>query len=148
MTSEANIQKQVWLEVGKRSKIFRINTGRAWVSGGKPASRTPDGNVIVPFGRPVALGFAYPNGNPVNGTPDLVGWTPLVITPEMVGHTVAVFTAIETKNSKGGRVSPDQQKYIDLLSKDGGIAGVANSIESVRAVFVRYLAKFEYNING
>ena len=44
----------------------------------------------------------------------------------MVGQKVAIFTAIEVKKPKG-RVSPEQKQFIEKLTNDGGLAGVARS---------------------
>ena len=126
MTSEATIQRRVWLALGARCRLFRVNTGRAWVGSG-PGKRMPDSSVVVPFGRPVTLGFGMPNGDPVNGTPDLCGWTPVVITADMVGRTVPVFTGIEVKESGGGKKRDAQINFVQQVHAAGGIAGFASS---------------------
>lgn len=64
----------------------------------------------------------------IKGSSDLIGWTTVEITPEMVGQKVAVFTAIEAKTGKT-KISPEQQKFIDVVIESGGIAGVAKSVE-------------------
>lgn len=61
------------------------------------------------------------------GAADTLGWTEVVITPEMVGKTVAVFTSCEYKASKGGRLSPEQATWRDLILGVGGFAGVARN---------------------
>lgn len=124
--------------MGRTSTLFRCNTGTAWVGGGKPSRRT-DGSVLIPAARPVALGLSFPDGKPVNGTHDLLGWTTIEITPEMVGKSFAVFTSIEAKNSDGGRRSPDQIKFMNILMKAGGISGFASSPEEAEAVLQQWL---------
>lgn len=62
------------------------------------------------------------------GSPDLVGWKTVEITPDMVGQQVAVFCGIEIKTPTG-TLRDDQAHWLDRLSKAGGIAGVARSIE-------------------
>jgi hypothetical protein len=57
------------------------------------------------------------------GTSDFIGWTVQTITADMVGQSVAIFTAIEVKSSDG-KPTADQQKFIDLVKKNGGIAKV------------------------
>lgn len=126
MSSESSVQRMIWLAVGARSVMFRLNTGKAWVGNGPPR-RNPDGSATLFGARPVALGFSLPNGDPVVGASDLIGWTPVKITAEMVGSTVAVMTAIEAKRSDGGKASSDQQNFIARLRAAGGIAGVANT---------------------
>ena len=45
----------------------------------------------------------------------------------MVGRKVAVFTAIETKESGGGRKRDAQIDFGAMVARDGGIAGFAAS---------------------
>lgn len=134
MAAESTVQRQIWLALGAACRLFRVNTGKAWLSGAGPAKRLQDGSVVVPAARPVALGFGLPNGDPLVGASDLCGWTPVVITPEMVGKTVPVFTAIETKRSKGGKASDAQINFVQQVTAAGGIAGVANSPEAARDI--------------
>lgn len=119
--------REVWLALGPVARLFRVNTGRAWVSGAGPAKVLQDGSALVPSARPVALGLSYPNGDPVVGTPDLIGWTPVTITPEMVGRTLPVWTGVETKASSGGRRREGQINFVQQVQKAGGIAGFASS---------------------
>jgi hypothetical protein len=122
---ESNVLRATWLAVAALGcTLFRVNTGKGYVGKGV---RQPDGNVLVIGGRPVALGFGMPNGDPLVGTSDLIGWTTVEITPEMVGHHVAVFTAIETKESGGGNKREEQINFVDRVRAAGGIAGFANS---------------------
>lgn len=140
MTAESNVQRLVWVAVAATTILFRVNTGRAWLSGMGPAGvrKLNDGSVHIQAARPIAMGFSRTNGDPVKGTSDLNGWTSLIVTPAMVGCRVAVYTAIETKRTKGGRTSDDQQNFIDQVVKAGGIAGVANSAESAREIVSDY----------
>lgn len=140
MASESNVQRLVWVAVAATTILFRVNTGRAWLSGMGPAGvrKLTDGSVHIQAARPIAMGFSRTNGEPVKGTADLNGWTSVVITPAMVGCRVAVYTAIETKKSTGGRTSDDQANFIEQVQKAGGIAGVANSPEAARAIVAGY----------
>lgn len=142
--NESTIQRAVWLGVGGNgiTTLFRLNTGQGWVSGAGPAQRLTDGSVLIPAARPIALGFGMPNGKPVVGACDLPGWTEVTITPEMVGHKVAVFTSIETKRSKGGRVSPEQANWMQRVQAAGGIAGVANSVDAAKDIVTGWLDRF------
>lgn len=63
------------------------------------------------------------------GSSDLIGFYEYTVRPEDVGRKIAVFTAIETKRSKGGRVSDDQWAFIGRVQLAGGIAGPAKSAE-------------------
>lgn len=73
---------------------------------------------------------------------DLVGWTPLLITQADVGRTVAIFTNCECKSiDTGWRGKPRnkrehaQKAFIDLVIKNGGIAGfTASELDLYRMV--------------
>ncbi len=142
MSSEATIQRQIWLALGQVSRLFRLNTGKGWVSGAGPAQRLKDGSVLVPAGRPIALGLAMPSGDPVVGASDLIGFTPVTVTASMVGQTLPVFTAIETKRTKGGRASEAQLNFVSQVVRAGGIAGIANSTESAMSIIDSWHSRF------
>ena len=143
MASEGTVQRTIWLGLGAISRLFRINTGRAWLSNLGPAGvqKLSDGSVLIKSARSIAIGFAAPSGDPVEGVSDLNGWTTVEITPEMVGHKVAVYTAIETKATKGGRKREGQINFCDQLDAAGGIAGFANSAEAAKAIVDNWLIK-------
>lgn len=141
MISEGVNQRKIWLGLGAVSRLFRVNTGRAWLSGAGPARRLADGSVVVPAARPVALGFASTDGKPVKGTSDLCGWTKVKITQEMVGLDVAVFTAIETKKSKNGKASTEQLNFVDQVISSGGIAGVASSPKEALSIIDQWYSR-------
>lgn len=129
---EGNVLRVCWLAVASLgTTLFRVNTGKAWL--GK-AVRQPDGNVLVIGGRPVAIGLGMPNGDPLVGTSDLLGWTTVEITPEMVGKRVAIFTALECKESGGGHQRDEQINFIERVRAAGGIAGFANSPAVAQAI--------------
>lgn len=141
---ESNVQRHVWAALSAfvrqavlRVTLWRVNTGTAWVGSGKPV-RNQDGSVTLAGARPITLGFGMVNGKPVVGTSDLCGLTSVVVTPQMVGTTVAVFTAIETKESGGGRTSGDQLHFIDFVRKAGGIAGVAYTPAVAQSIVADY----------
>ncbi len=140
MALEGSNQRAIWLALGKISRLFRLNTGKGWVSNMGPSGvrRLEDGSVHIVAARPIPLGFGMPNGDPVVGACDLPGWTEVTITPDMVGCKVAVFTSIETKRTKGGRTSEDQKKWLLNVQCAGGIAGVANSPEAAVEIVKSY----------
>lgn len=126
---ESPTQRNIWIASAALAGVilFRVNTGRAWVGAG-PGRRQPDGTVVIPGGRPIALGFGLINGEPAVGVGDLIGWRSVLITPDMVGCRVAVFTSLEAKRADGkGRVSDDQRRWRDVVLAAGGIAGIASS---------------------
>lgn len=100
---ETNIVNRLRSEASERGdRLFRNNRGKF---------RTMDGL------RTVEAGLS------AKGSSDLIGWTRVKITPEMVGSVIAVFTATEVKTSKG-KVSKEQQDFIDAVNAAGGIANV------------------------
>lgn len=145
---ENSVLRGAWLAVaqlacsfrsGVRIALFRVNTGKAWVSGGGKPHRLQDGSVIVPNGRPVALGFGMPNGDPLIGTADLNGWVSVIVTPAMVGQRIAIFAAIETKESGGGHKRDGQINYVQQVQEAGGIAGFANTPDVAQSIVRDYL---------
>lgn len=138
---ESTEQRLIWAEVGLDCTLYRVNTGRAYVSGMGPngVSKLSDNSILMKAARPIPMGFTNPRGEVVSGVSDLNGWTSITITPEMVGQTIAVYTAIETKRSAGGRTSEDQVKWIEKIRAAGGIAFVANSGHTARAMLSKWL---------
>jgi hypothetical protein len=137
---EGSVQRRVWLALGRICALFRLNTGQAWVSGGGPVQRLADGSVLVPAARPVALGLGKPDGKPLVGAADLIGWTSMTITPDMVGCRVAVFTALEVKETAGGRKRDEQRNFIDQVRLAGGIASFVSSPEEAEHVVCGFRA--------
>ena len=144
---ESSVQKLIWQAIGGNGKtiLFRLNTGMGWLSGLGPKGvhNLKDGSIHIEAPRPIPLGFGLANGKPVVGACDLPGWTRVTITPEMVGHTVAVFTSIETKRTKNGKPSDDQLNWLKQVKAAGGIAGIANSVESAQAIFIEWFGRFK-----
>lgn len=129
--SEGSVQRKAWLGLGRLCRLFRLNTGKAWISalGPKGVHRLKDGSILIEAPRPIAMGFGLTNGEPVTGASDLQGWTTITITPEMVGSDVAVYTSFEVKKEKGGTASTNQKNWIKQVQNGGGIAGVIRSTE-------------------
>jgi hypothetical protein len=104
---ETNLQAEVDRALSVAGvRVFRNNVGQA---------KTQDGRFIK-----------YGVGG--NGGSDLIGWTSVTITADMVNTVVGVFTAIEVKTPTG-RVSPEQQHFVDTVNASGGRAGIARSPE-------------------
>ena len=144
MAAESTVQRNVWLALARRAlarvTLFRANSGKAWLSGGGKVEVDARGTAHVPFARPVALGLALTSGDTVPGLSDLAGWTAVVITPEMVGRRIPVFTAIETKESGGGRRRENQINFVQQVQKAGGIAGFAASEQQANEIIEAWLS--------
>lgn len=143
VASENTTQRQIWLALGAMCRLFRVNTGKAWMSnlGPKGVKQLGDGSVLILAARPIALGFGLPNGDPLVGASDLDGWTTVIVSQEMVGRPIAVKTAIETKRTNGGRATEGQINYTEQVKKAGGIAGIANSPEAAKQIILDWLAQ-------
>jgi hypothetical protein len=87
-------------------------------------------------GRLVRYGVANPGGS------DLIGWKVVTVTPDMVGRKVAIFTAIEVKGERG-KPTEAQAKFLACVALDGGLAGVARSLEEAQAVIDSAGKKYE-----
>lgn len=106
---EKIVLNSVWSLLDKfKFKLWRNNSGAIRV-----------GNRFIKYG------VASPGGS------DLIGFKSVIVTQEMVGSKVAIFTAIECKNSKGGRLSPEQERFINLVKDSGGIAEVISNVDEV-----------------
>jgi len=109
--SEQRIQQEIRLACSTGdTRLFRNNTG----------------TLRDQHGRPVSFGLA-------KGSSDLIGWHAVTVTPDMVGQQVAVFLSIEVKTATG-RLSSEQQQWLDAVQAAGGIAGVARSVEDAQAL--------------
>lgn len=108
---ESALQQEIRLALGRRSVLFRNNSG---------AYKDERGNFI-------RYGVGQPGGS------DLIGWHTVTITPEMVGQKVALFLAVEVK-TPNGRVTDAQQNFVDVVNKHGGIAGICRSVKDAEAL--------------
>ena len=107
-------------EMGAR--LFRQNTGMAWVG-----NVIRNGHqVVVTEARPFHAGLCV-------GSSDIIGITPVLITQDMVGKTVGIFTAYEAKTGKL-TASKDQEKFIAMVRRLGGIAKVVRSPDDIERV--------------
>lgn len=106
MTPEGRLMREIMLAVSKAgARVLRVNAGKGWVG---PSVRQADGTVIIRNAQPF-------HGAPP-GTSDLLGWC-------VDGR----FLALEVK-TRTGRVSPEQQAFIDAVRRSGGRAGVVRSV--------------------
>ena len=119
MNKETTLQRQILMALSEAGcVVWRLNTGVAYA-----------GRVIHRAGQQVTLADArmIPFGLVVGGS-DIIGIKPTIITADMIGQTIGVFTAIEVKTATG-RVTKEQQTFIDAVCRAGGRAGIARSVD-------------------
>lgn len=75
-----------------------------------------------------------------NGASDWIGYRRLFITTDMVGSFVAQFVAIEAKRP-GEATREDQQRFIDRINADGGLAGAATSADEAEQLLTTWPSK-------
>lgn len=131
--SEAILMKHVQMMASKLGlRLFRNNTGMGWAGKATKISKPmtislQPGDVVIRKARPLRAGLC-------EGSSDLIGFKPTLITPQMVGQTIAVFTAIETKTTKG-KATTLQQNFIQMVQNFGGIGFICRSVESFKERF-------------
>ena len=108
--NETKLQQEIRLAIGKipTLRLFRNQVGQL------PDPRT---------GRYVQLGLA-------KGSSDLIGFKKIKITKDMIGQEIAQFVSIEIKTEKG-KLTTQQNNWLNFINKSGGITGVARSIKDV-----------------
>lgn len=119
---ELTIQSQIKTALsgpGSNMRLFRNVTACVWV--GRIKGRTKDGCVIL-----------HPGAHQINvglhtGSADLIGWREVVATE---GQRVAQFLSVEVKREKGGVTSTEQERWKQVVNEAGGLAVVANSVET------------------
>jgi hypothetical protein len=104
---ERDIINSRLLSLDGNERLFRANCGMGWTG------------QVTRRGRFVVIDNPRPFHGLPQGMPDLIGWTAVTITPEMVGQRVAVFTGEEVKAT--GRLSQDQARFRDVITRMGGI---------------------------
>jgi hypothetical protein len=109
--SERDLIDQLLLATSKEGWRFsRNNAGIAYHK---------DGSVVT-------YGVFSPGGS------DLLGWMPHRVTSADVGRVIAIFAAIEVKTGKG-RLTEDQQRFMTIVERAGGIAAWGRDVETIMA---------------
>ena len=121
--SERKSQNEVRNALAGKVLCFRANVGQAWTG---DAQRLPDGSILIRNPRPFTTGLPP-------GFSDLFGQKKEVITPAMVGQTFGRFFALEMKDERG-RVSEKQAAFLQAIKANGGLAGVARSVNDALEV--------------
>jgi len=122
MRSEQAIQQAIRLAAPRYATIlYRNNVG---------ACQTADG-------RQIRYGLANDSAqiNREFKSSDLIGITRRVITSDMVGQIIGIFTSIEVKREgwsyHGTEREQAQQRWIELIQSNGGIAQFATGPASI-----------------
>ena len=129
-SNETALMKELQIAASSMgARLFRQNTGIAWVGKAKRIARAgpvqaQPGDVLISAARPFHAG--------ITGMSDLGGWVPVVVTPDMVGSTVAVYAQVEVKD--GARATEEQLRWIAAVSRAGGLAGIAHNISELRSI--------------
>lgn len=129
MATEADFMRRCMkraTELGAR--LFRNNVGKAWIGKDEEIRATKTvlvhkGDVVIRQARRFHAGLA-------EGSGDLIGFVPVVITPEMVGTTIAQFASPETKSATG-RATTDQKAWMAMVIRFGGLAGIVRTDEDL-----------------
>jgi len=119
---EAPILREVLALSKAGVRLFRNTVGAAFIGPFVWA----DGAVIVTRPQRVQFGLC-------RGSSDVIGWRTVVITQDMVGQAMAQFVALEVKNDRG-RVTAEQQAFIDHVNRCGGIGAVVRSADEAEGV--------------
>lgn len=90
------------------------------------------GQHITAMGHAIRYGIANPGGS------DLIGLRSVLVTPDMVGTRVAVFVAVEVKDT-AGRATPEQTNFLRTILEAGGIAMLVRSPEEAVASIAKPL---------
>lgn len=110
--------------------VFRNNTFSAWAGKSMSLSR---GQIYKAQGGERVVFDAYPvKGGLCEGSSDIVGFVPTVITAEMVGKTLPVFSVWEVKDGTG-RPTDKQLNFVNMVQAAGGIGAIVRSTDDARA---------------
>lgn len=125
--SEHRIQNEIRNALAGRGLFFRANVGKGWT--GSSVTRVSRSGMVYAEAGAVVLAAARPfdTGLPA-GFSDVFGLVPVTVGPQHVGQTLALFAAIECK-APAGRVSPGQRAFLEAVTREGGRAGVARSVD-------------------
>ena len=93
--------------------LFRNSVGQGWQ--GQIVSQGP-GRIVLTNYRRVIYGLH-------NGSADLIGIRPVVVTPDMVGETIGQFWAVEIK-TKNDYLKAEQKRWLQEMNKRGAFAQV------------------------
>ena len=115
--AHTKLLKETLIELGKRfvtGRFFRNEVGEGWFFPPWEKMFNPEDKRYLRYGL-------------APDTPDLIGFTAVVVTPEMIGKTLAVFTGYEIKTGNAVQTS-GQKNFQKVLESFGGIYKVVRSV--------------------
>ena len=124
---ERDIQNEVLLGCGHSGTLlWRQNVGMGWTGEATKITRrqtvaVQPGDVVIRNARPFRAGLC-------EGSSDIIGCHPVVITASMIGQTIGIFAALEVKQAKG-RATEGQVRFLSAVRSAGGIAAIVRSPE-------------------
>ncbi len=117
----------MWLAASAEgAQLFRNNVAQAvvgkvlWIKGGEQSVTVRPGDAVVRNARVLHAGL-------FEGSGDLIGQTPVLITPDLVGRTFGVFTSLEAKFNTG-KPTTEQKTWAKGVRAGGGFAGTAYTV--------------------
>jgi hypothetical protein len=121
MTESTLYPKLQLLATQLGARLFRNNVAKAVVGDVEFVRRSRfahlhPGDCIVRNARVLHAGLAA-------GSADLIGWTPTIVQ----GESVAVFTSVEVKHERGGRITQEQLAWRNTVNDAGGLAMIVRS---------------------
>lgn len=126
MTESDSLKRIQLLSTGD-TRLWRNQVGEYWTGETQVTQLNGAPFVTIRNARRVRVGIPGPGGS------DLIGLKTVSIKPEHIGQNLAVFVAVEVK-SKRGRVTLEQQNFINLIRRMGGLAIEARSPDDISFV--------------
>ena len=111
---ESEVQSKVRLILSKKGFVlFRNNVGAFKV-----------GNRYVKYGL-------------CEGSSDLIGFKKVKITKDMVGKNLSIFCAFETKRDSTSKITTEQNHFIEVVNRNGGIGKIIISPDEAEKIEIK-----------
>jgi hypothetical protein len=112
VTTETDLQRRIQLDLtDEHTRIWRNNVGQGWQG----------------------ITFAVRNGVLVSGEARRVHYGLCPGSGDLIGIHAGRFVSLEVKSVRG-RVSVEQQAFVEVVNQLRGLAGVARSVEEARII--------------
>lgn len=110
--------------------LFRRNVGMGWIGDAKRFNKTETVPNFTFRAGDVLIRNARPFHNGEKGQSDLWGFRQITITADMVGTKMLQPVEAEAKQGTG-RLTPEQENWINFVNAMGGRAGVVRSLDDL-----------------